>query len=80
MSYAGSGEFAGETNATGYADKNFSYSAPCGVVLDHDILRIRKFRHDLEALRFKDVPMPGTLLNLDGLFTQFHHKISQINL
>ena len=68
------GKFAGEANAAGFADKRFHFWAPCGVEIDHELLKIKKFRHDIEALRWKDVPMPGTILNLEGMWSQLDHS------
>lgn len=51
----------------GFADKNFRLRCPsCQMILDHDALRVCKFRNDMNQLLLKDVPMPGTLLNIDG--------------
>lgn len=57
----------GEHEATGFADKNFSFTSPCGTWIDHEFLKMQKFRKDMEALRFNDVPMPGTLLDIKGM-------------
>ena len=51
----------------GFADMDFEQRCNCGVILDHDLLRILKFRKDMEALRFRDMPMPGTLLDMKGM-------------
>ena len=56
----------GETSGSGFADKNFLCRAPCGFLFDHEQLKTQKFLKDIQLLRFKDVPMPGTLLSLDG--------------
>lgn len=56
----------GEIEATGIADKSFSFSCPCGTVINHELLKTQKFRKDMEALRFDDIPMPGTLLDIKG--------------
>lgn len=63
-----SSKVMGEDEATGLADKAFSLACPCGVRLNHELLRMSKFRDDLVALKIEDVPMPGTLLNWDGSF------------
>ena len=57
----------GEILGHGFADRNFSFASPCGFTIDHETLRTQKFRKDIEALQYEDVPMPGTLLTLDGL-------------
>lgn len=52
----------------GFADKNFRLRCPsCRMILDHDVLRAGKFRRDMEQLLLKDVPMPGTILNIVGM-------------
>lgn len=56
----------GETEAKGFADKGFAYQSPCGTTIDHELLKTTKFRKDMEALRFHDIPMPGTLLDIKG--------------
>ena len=56
----------GESMATGLADKNFLFHSPCGTLIDHALLRTQKFRKDVEALCSHDVPMPGTLLTING--------------
>lgn len=58
--------FNGEINASGFADKAFCLVSPCGTWIDHELLRLHKFRKDMQALRFHDVPMPGTLLDTQG--------------
>ncbi|KAL1983396.1 hypothetical protein VTN96DRAFT_10378 [Rasamsonia emersonii] len=55
-------------SATGYADKNLQCSCPhCSYFVDHQRLRVAKFRKDLEALIQADRPMPGTLYNVKGI-------------
>ena len=68
------GKLAGEANAAGFADKRFYFTAPCGVEMTHELLKIMKFRQDIEALRWKDIPMPGTILNLEGMWSQLYHS------
>lgn len=58
---------AGEGSAIGFADKNFCFKGPCSVVMNHELLKIEKFRHDIEALRRMDISLPGTILNLEGM-------------
>ena len=58
----------GETEANGFADQKFMFPACCGVIFDHDLLKTQKFRQDMEALLNNDVPMPGTILDLDGIY------------
>lgn len=51
----------------GIADKNFAGKClSCRQTFDHEVLRACKFRKDVERLLLKDVPMPGTVLKIDG--------------
>ena len=56
----------GEIMPGGFADKTFEADCSCGLKLDHELFKTQKFRKDMEALRFNDVPMPGTILDLNG--------------
>ena len=52
----------------GYADLGFRQHCPkCTKVITHDTLRGDKFRLDVEKLLQHDYPMPGTVLNIDGM-------------
>jgi hypothetical protein len=52
----------------GYADKNFEvWCSVCNTKLDHQALRAASFHRDAKALQSKNLPMPGTYLNLGGL-------------
>ena len=70
MPQPGNGKLRGETEANGFADQKFMFKAPCGIVFDHDLLKAQKFRQDMEALLTNDVPMPGTILDIDGIYIQ----------
>ena len=59
--------FHGESEATGFSDKSFEVQCQCGIVTNHELLRVLKFRRDIRALRELDVPMPGTLLSETGV-------------
>jgi hypothetical protein len=59
-------KFIGETEAAGYADKPFGVAVDCGIFFDHELFKTQNFRRDLVALRSKDIPMPCTILNIDG--------------
>ena len=60
-------KFAFETSA-GYTDKSFEIQCTnCGSVTNHDALVLSKFRKDLELLVKDKVPMPGTILTIDGV-------------
>ena len=62
------GELSVESAPAGLSDKNFEVKCQCGVVINHESNRTQKFRKDIQALRDLDVPMPGTILTLDGLY------------
>ncbi|PYI01980.1 hypothetical protein BO78DRAFT_472964 [Aspergillus sclerotiicarbonarius CBS 121057] len=52
----------------GFADKDFRTTCPrCRFSIDHESLKIAKFRQDIEALLAADLPMPGTYYNLRGV-------------
>ncbi|MCJ1463096.1 hypothetical protein MMC07_001701 [Pseudocyphellaria aurata] len=56
----------GELNY-GFADKKFEVQCEiCKVTIDHGVLRAQKFRRDLQNLLLKDIPMPGTILSING--------------
>ena len=56
-----------ELSDHGLADKQFQLSCQfCRVTINHGVLRTQKFRRDLEQLLLNDVPMPGTILSLNG--------------
>ena len=61
-------ESHGESVATGLADKLFEAVCECGIVIDHEMLKIQKFRKDIQALHNLDVPMPGTLFSHTGSY------------
>ena len=50
-------------NGYGYGDRNFETSCPkCQVVINHDLLRVAKFKKDTENLIMRDYPLGGTIL------------------
>ncbi|PWY73756.1 hypothetical protein BO94DRAFT_578164 [Aspergillus sclerotioniger CBS 115572] len=52
----------------GFADKDFRAICPkCPFTIDHESLKIAKFRRDIEACLYADRPMPGTYYNLRGV-------------
>lgn len=54
--------------ATGYCDHSFSATCPnCAAVLDHEYLAVLKFKADVQALRKKELPLPGTLFTPNGV-------------
>jgi hypothetical protein len=50
----------------GLADENFVRHCECKYRFSMDVLRVLKFRKDLYRMSSKDIPLPGTLLNLNG--------------
>ena len=70
----GSAELYGESLAAGVSDKSFEVQCQCGVVVTHEYLRIQKFRRDIKTLHNSDVPMPGTILNHNGMHLAFWQK------
>lgn len=60
------GDHGGESGS-GFADKSFSLPCShCGITIDHEKLRVRKFRNNMQELLLKDTPMPGTILSVHG--------------
>ncbi|OKL62844.1 hypothetical protein UA08_01814 [Talaromyces atroroseus] len=54
--------------AQGYADKSFNIvCSGCEETLDHDYLPVLKFRNDNIALIERQLPLPGTVYNPDGV-------------
>ncbi len=48
----------------GYGDRDFSYVCfKCAVHVNHDILRVAKFKRDVENVIMKDWPLGGTILS-----------------
>lgn len=57
----------GELAATGFADKAMRAQCnSCQTSFTGETLKLAKFRKDVEALKKYTVPMPGTVLNMDG--------------
>ncbi|KAI4212906.1 MAG: hypothetical protein LQ351_004431 [Letrouitia transgressa] len=57
----------------GFADRLFRVICPyCKIGIDHDFLRAQKFNQDLKHLIEDDLPMPGTLLDLEGKLMTSH--------
>lgn len=52
----------------GFADKNFqTVCTACGTKIDHERLKVAKFRKDFAALLEKRLPMPGSFFCLRGV-------------
>ncbi|KAL5361897.1 hypothetical protein BJX96DRAFT_166243 [Aspergillus floccosus] len=52
----------------GFADKKFAATCPtCEFIIDHEKLKVDKFRKDVIALAHSKLPMPGTFYNLRGV-------------
>ena len=66
------GDYCGEHDATGYADKGFEFSCKNPKpsyhlhATTHGVLRAQKFRRACEALKRDDIPMQGTCLDSNG--------------
>ncbi|KAL4890841.1 hypothetical protein BDV59DRAFT_194767 [Aspergillus ambiguus] len=62
----------------GFADKSFAATCPtCDYNINHDKLKVDKFRRDVNALVVSKLPMPGTFYNLRGIpeaFTYSHRR------
>jgi hypothetical protein len=55
------------TPGIGYADPGFTGACSnCETILTHDYLRVRKLQNDVQMLLRADLPMPGTVLNIEG--------------
>ncbi len=58
----------GLEDRSGYADKGFCVQCTsCGTSITHNLLRVAKFRKDVQLLLKDRRPMPGTILSLKGL-------------
>lgn len=61
----------------GYADKLFH--APCtrcNLNIDHSLLRMLKFRRDLQSVLRDDLPFPGTILSIErGIYAFLNELI-----
>ncbi len=66
--------FHGESVAAGFSDRKFEVQCQCGIVVDHELQRVQKFRKDIHSLRNLDVPMPGTILDDAGLYSYFRAR------
>ncbi|KAL9611357.1 MAG: hypothetical protein Q9167_004006, partial [Letrouitia subvulpina] len=57
----------------GFADRLFRVNCPyCKTSINHEFLRAQKFNQNLKNLMEDDLPMPGTLLDLDGKMMTSH--------
>jgi hypothetical protein len=53
-----------DMNGSGYGDRDLLYVChKCGGEVNHDFLRVAKFKKDTESLILKDWPLGGTILN-----------------
>ncbi|KAL8707038.1 MAG: hypothetical protein Q9225_007863 [Loekoesia sp. 1 TL-2023] len=70
------GSLPGE-GGLGFAEKGFSKACPsCHFLVNHEKLKGRNFYIDVLRLKQNDTPMPGTLLDHNGMFGQ-SHSLSQ---
>jgi hypothetical protein len=54
--------------STGFADRSFATTCKhCRCLINHDRLRVAKFRSDLVELLQDKLPMPGSLYNINGV-------------
>jgi hypothetical protein len=54
--------------SNGYADNSFEVRCVnCSHIIDHGRLKVAKFRKDLTATLYEDLPMPGTFTNIHGI-------------
>ncbi|KAJ5436103.1 hypothetical protein N7445_006988 [Penicillium cf. griseofulvum] len=52
----------------GYADNSFEVKCGgCQHMIDHDRLKVAKFRKDVVATLYEGLPMPGSFINLHGI-------------
>ena len=52
---------------SGFADKMFNVPCPrCKITITHEKLRASKFRKNMQELLMEDIPMPGTILSVNG--------------
>ena len=67
------GTLRGESAAAGFADKAMNARCDsCRTSLTGETLKLAKFRKDVEALKKSGIPMPGTVLNMDGKSQRGH--------
>ncbi|KAJ5591410.1 hypothetical protein N7450_005382 [Penicillium hetheringtonii] len=60
-------------HCNGYADKSMRVSCPsCKHSLTHDGLSVQAFRKDVQTLLIDGLPMPGTLLSMNGTPSDDH--------
>lgn len=68
--------------ANGFCDRSFSATCSnCAAVLDHEYLAVLRFKSDVTALRKRELPLPGTVFNPDGVVKirkSRHDKWSQL--
>ena len=54
-----------DMSGTGYGDRELSHiCSRCGVQVNHDLLRVAKFKKDTENLSMRDWPLGGTILSV----------------
>ncbi|KAJ5834654.1 hypothetical protein N7447_000680 [Penicillium robsamsonii] len=69
----------------GYADNSFEVKCfGCQHIIDHGRLKVAKFRKDLAATLYEDLPMPGSFTDLHGIpggpTAKFNHRALQYML
>ena len=64
----------------GFSEKQFLARCHfCNILIDHDLLRAQKFRKDVQRLLLKDIPMPGTILSVEGRESEISFNIIPTN-
>lgn len=54
--------------ANGYCDHSFKATCSnCTAILDHEYLAVLRFKSDVRELRRRELPLPGTVFNPDGV-------------
>ncbi|KAF3387167.1 hypothetical protein F1880_000526 [Penicillium rolfsii] len=54
--------------STGFADRSFEATCKhCKCIINHDRLRVAKFRSDVSDLLMKKRPMPGSIYDINGI-------------
>ncbi|KXG46710.1 uncharacterized protein PGRI_039610 [Penicillium griseofulvum] len=69
--YFGASLFNAFKYGNGYADHSFKVECDgCQRIIDHERLKVEKFRKDVAATLYEGLPMPGSFINLYGIPTR----------